>query len=142
MDDARFFYSQIQSYCNLFEKDEGVNATKLPIYLETNGSGEVRYRIKEGWRLHMYISQLPCKYKYTLFLSSLVVYWCVKNSLLTVLTFTWGLIYFFLIGGDASLSLPQSLRNVPFREEVVASSTDAFQPAGQTSSEASMKSNG
>ncbi|XP_048495060.1 tRNA-specific adenosine deaminase TAD1 isoform X1 [Beta vulgaris subsp. vulgaris] len=100
----RFFYSQIHSYCNLFEKDEGVNATKLPIYLETNGSGEVRYRIKEGWRLHMYISQLPC--------------------------------------GDASLSLPQSLRNVPFGEEVVASSTDAFQPAGQTSSEASMKSNG
>lgn len=95
LDDARFFYSQIQSYCNLFEKDEGVNATKLPIYLETNGSGEVRYRIKEGWRLHMYISQLPCKYKYTLFLSSLVVYWCVKNSLLTVLTVTWGLDYFF-----------------------------------------------
>uniref|UniRef100_A0A803KZ71 A to I editase domain-containing protein n=1 Tax=Chenopodium quinoa TaxID=63459 RepID=A0A803KZ71_CHEQI len=99
----RFFYSQIHSYCDLSEQPQGANGRKLPIYLETDGSGQGRNKIKEGWNLHMYISQLPC--------------------------------------GDASLSLPQSLRNISFGEEVPASSTNVFHPPGEKTSEALLKKN-
>ncbi|XP_021717487.1 tRNA-specific adenosine deaminase 1-like isoform X1 [Chenopodium quinoa] len=100
----RFFYSQIHSYCDLSERPQGVDGRKLPLYLEIDGSGQGRYKIKEGWNLHMYISQLPC--------------------------------------GDASLSLPQSLRTISFGEEFPASSTNVFHPPGEITSEALLKKNG
>ncbi|KAL2892262.1 tRNA-specific adenosine deaminase TAD1 [Bienertia sinuspersici] len=95
----RFLYSQIHSHCNFVEKNginrsdqsQSANGTNLPIYLDTDGTGQGRYKIKEG--------------------------------------------------GAASLTLPQSLRDVSFGEEVLASSINAGHPAGETSSEASMKNN-
>ncbi|XP_057531612.1 tRNA-specific adenosine deaminase TAD1 isoform X2 [Amaranthus tricolor] len=63
----RFFYSEIQRDCNFIKKDgvdtsqelHGVNGLDLPSYLEIDRSGQGLYKIKEGWHLHLYISQLP-----------------------------------------------------------------------------------
>lgn len=91
----RFLYSQVCSYNDICNK-EGVHISEksgdavdmnLPICLEADESGQGRYKMKEGWHLHMYISQLPC--------------------------------------GDASLSLPQSLRTISFGAELPKSSTSS-----------------
>ncbi|XP_074263303.1 tRNA-specific adenosine deaminase TAD1 isoform X2 [Silene latifolia] len=106
----RFIYSQIHTHHNIIDKDEvsgtnwseGVDATNLPIYLETDKSGHGKYKLKDGWNLHMYISQLPC--------------------------------------GDASLSLPPSLRSISFGEEVSVPANSSHHRSEQ-SSESLLKSN-
>ncbi|XP_008806859.1 tRNA-specific adenosine deaminase TAD1 isoform X2 [Phoenix dactylifera] len=55
----RFFYSEIGRLSS--EGDLGLdNAPRTVFGLDTNRPGEERYRINAGWRLHLYISQLPC----------------------------------------------------------------------------------
>ncbi|KAH9604098.1 hypothetical protein KSS87_010438 [Heliosperma pusillum] len=107
----RFIYSQIHIHQNITDKNEAngtnwsesVDATNLPIYLETDGSGHGKYKLKDGWTLHMYISQLPC--------------------------------------GDASLSLPPSLRSISFGEEVSVPSNSSHHQK-EHSSDSILKSNG
>ncbi|KAL9234462.1 hypothetical protein vseg_009333 [Gypsophila vaccaria] len=100
----RFIYSQIQLHRNMTYKvgagGEVVNATHLPMYFVSDESSHGRYKLKEGWNLHLYISQLPC--------------------------------------GDASLSLPPSLRSISFGQEV---STNSIHYTEEQPSEGSMKNN-
>ncbi|GMH31301.1 hypothetical protein Nepgr_033144 [Nepenthes gracilis] len=60
----RFFYSQIQ-VChkqrqNETERFQGGDSTNLPVCLEREFPDGDKYTMREGWQLHLYISQLPC----------------------------------------------------------------------------------
>ena len=78
---TRFFYSEIQRDCNFIKKDgvdtsqelHGVNGLDLPSYLEIDRSGQGLYKIKDGWHLHLYISQLPCELCLSYFLHDMYV---------------------------------------------------------------------
>ncbi|XP_022757287.1 tRNA-specific adenosine deaminase 1 isoform X3 [Durio zibethinus] len=64
----RFFYAEIQCLNDNLNK-LGQNETRqlqagdlehLFFQLDSDGSGEIKYKLREGWKLHLYISQLPC----------------------------------------------------------------------------------
>ncbi|OMO78724.1 Adenosine deaminase/editase, partial [Corchorus capsularis] len=65
----RFFYAEIQRINGNLNKQGPTHETRLlqAVGLETSvfqwdldGSGDVRYKLRSGWKLHLYISQLPC----------------------------------------------------------------------------------
>ncbi|XP_059651431.1 tRNA-specific adenosine deaminase TAD1 [Cornus florida] len=65
----RYFYTEIQCLTNIYNKHSGNNgsiqlhgddATNLVLYLDTDGLGQRKYKMRAGWQLHLYISQLPC----------------------------------------------------------------------------------
>ncbi|XWS77064.1 hypothetical protein CRYUN_Cryun01aG0230500 [Craigia yunnanensis] len=64
----RFFYAEIQRLNDNLNK-QGQNETKQLqasgpensiFQSDSDGSGEIRYKLRAGWKLHLYISQLPC----------------------------------------------------------------------------------
>ncbi|XP_031393245.1 tRNA-specific adenosine deaminase TAD1 isoform X2 [Punica granatum] len=59
----RFFYTQIQRLNDLYgaEQPEFDDQSKSsPLQLILDGPGQGKYRMRSGWKLHLYISQLPC----------------------------------------------------------------------------------
>ncbi|KAL5792414.1 hypothetical protein ACOSP7_001008 [Xanthoceras sorbifolium] len=65
----RFFYTEIQRLADSFNEHKYSDGTQellddavknLLFELDPNGPGQGKYRLKVGWQLHMYISQLPC----------------------------------------------------------------------------------
>lgn len=64
----RFFYTEIQCLSNalnikgaqeLLDNDVTNNSV---FQLDSTGPGKGKYKLREGWQLHLYISQLPCKF--------------------------------------------------------------------------------
>uniref|UniRef100_A0A2N9G5N2 A to I editase domain-containing protein n=1 Tax=Fagus sylvatica TaxID=28930 RepID=A0A2N9G5N2_FAGSY len=65
----RFFYAQIQCLTHFYNKQnhidgskmlQGVDIDNLSFQLDADSVGQGKYKIKPGWQLHLYISQLPC----------------------------------------------------------------------------------
>ncbi|XP_021653071.2 LOW QUALITY PROTEIN: tRNA-specific adenosine deaminase TAD1 [Hevea brasiliensis] len=65
----RFFYSEIQRLSSILNKhgnDSGSrqlqsdDVTNCLFHLEQDGSNQGNFKLREGWQLHLYISQLPC----------------------------------------------------------------------------------
>ncbi|XP_065638598.1 tRNA-specific adenosine deaminase TAD1 isoform X2 [Quercus suber] len=65
----RFFYAQIQCLTQFYNKQkhidgstilQGGDINSLPFQLDTDNPGQGKYKMKPGWQLHLYISQLPC----------------------------------------------------------------------------------
>nr|XP_015888627.2 tRNA-specific adenosine deaminase TAD1 [Ziziphus jujuba var. spinosa]XP_048334073.1 tRNA-specific adenosine deaminase TAD1 [Ziziphus jujuba var. spinosa]XP_048334074.1 tRNA-specific adenosine deaminase TAD1 [Ziziphus jujuba var. spinosa] len=65
----RFFYAQIQSLVEYYSKDkrdDGSNAMQggkvenLLFQFDPDGLGQGKFKMRKGWELHLYISQLPC----------------------------------------------------------------------------------
>ncbi|KAG2720306.1 hypothetical protein I3760_02G030000 [Carya illinoinensis] len=65
----RFFYAQIQclahfhskrNYIDGSNKLQGFDINGLPFQLDADSLGKVKYTLKPGWQLHLYISQRPC----------------------------------------------------------------------------------
>ncbi|KAK8718342.1 hypothetical protein V6N13_045579 [Hibiscus sabdariffa] len=64
----RFFYGEIQRLNGNLNKEEQNVTSELQtgglersiFRLDSDGSGEIKYKLREGWKLHLYISQLPC----------------------------------------------------------------------------------
>uniref|UniRef100_A0A1J3GA83 tRNA-specific adenosine deaminase 1 n=2 Tax=Noccaea caerulescens TaxID=107243 RepID=A0A1J3GA83_NOCCA len=62
----RFFYSEIQrKCCNGAKRQRNDGETSSILELDPNCPGDVKYQLKPGCHLHMYISQLPCGYAST-----------------------------------------------------------------------------
>ncbi|KAL1217110.1 tRNA-specific adenosine deaminase TAD1 [Cardamine amara subsp. amara] len=70
----RFFYSEIHRMqgtsdkrhtCNEAKRQKNDCQTSSILELDPNFPGEVKYKLKSGCHLHMYISQLPCGYAST-----------------------------------------------------------------------------
>ena len=66
---TRFFYAQIQCLTHFYNKQNDIDGSKmlqggdidnLSFQLDTDSAGQGKYKIKPGWQLHLYISQLPC----------------------------------------------------------------------------------
>lgn len=63
----RYFYAEIQSLTKHYSKHRN-GSIQLPsddvsnflFHLDTIGFGRGTYKVREGWKLHLYISQLPC----------------------------------------------------------------------------------
>ncbi|KAH7522671.1 hypothetical protein FEM48_Zijuj07G0163400 [Ziziphus jujuba var. spinosa] len=64
-----FFYAQIQSLVEYYSKDkrdDGSNAMQggkvenLLFQFDPDGLGQGKFKMRKGWELHLYISQLPC----------------------------------------------------------------------------------
>ena len=67
---CRFFYAQIQCLLEYYSKhkfDDGSNAVQgdsaenLIFELDPNGLDQEKFKVRKGWELHLYISQLPCQ---------------------------------------------------------------------------------
>jgi len=65
---TRFFYTQIQHLTETSGKHAPTNGGKrfkfddgnLPFELDTECLNKGKYTLRKDWKLHMYISQLPC----------------------------------------------------------------------------------
>lgn len=67
---TRYFYAEIQSLTNTSHKLqctncntplEGNDVVNSIFCLDPECHGQGKYIIRSGWKLHLYISQLPCK---------------------------------------------------------------------------------
>ncbi|KAJ9681533.1 hypothetical protein PVL29_020416 [Vitis rotundifolia] len=65
----RFFYTEIQSLLTISnrhthnygsEQLEGNDITNMLFHLDSDGRGQRKITMRAGWKLHLYISQLPC----------------------------------------------------------------------------------
>ncbi|XP_019081182.1 tRNA-specific adenosine deaminase TAD1 isoform X4 [Vitis vinifera] len=65
----RFFYTEIQSLLTISnrhthnygsEQLEGDDITNMLFHLDSDGPGQRKITMRAGWKLHLYISQLPC----------------------------------------------------------------------------------
>ncbi|XP_031260045.1 tRNA-specific adenosine deaminase TAD1 [Pistacia vera] len=62
----RFFYTEIQCLSNALNRNEtqelqDEDVVKNSVFqLDSTGPGQGKYKLREGWQLHLYISQLPC----------------------------------------------------------------------------------
>lgn len=65
----RFFYTEIQSLLTISnrhthnygsEQLEGDDITNMLFHLDSDGPGQRKITMRVGWKLHLYISQLPC----------------------------------------------------------------------------------
>jgi tRNA-specific adenosine deaminase 1 len=68
---TRFFYAQIQCLSQIYSKHRDNNGSKqlqnddaknFLFELDPDGDGQGKYTMGKDWKLHMYISQLPCKF--------------------------------------------------------------------------------
>lgn len=57
---ARFFYTYIQHLNDACGEHEGSKVDDDDSVPFEMAPGTAKYTLKEGWKLHMYISQLPC----------------------------------------------------------------------------------
>ncbi|XWS46061.1 hypothetical protein CRYUN_Cryun14cG0032000 [Craigia yunnanensis] len=64
----RFFYAEIQRLKDNLNKQGQIETRQLQadslknsvFQLDSDGSGEIKYKLRAGWKLHLYISQFPC----------------------------------------------------------------------------------
>lgn len=67
----RYFYAEIHRLIDMenksqqfsdFEKLQSNDVADSLFCIDTNGLGQRKFKMRAGWKLHMYISQLPCGY--------------------------------------------------------------------------------
>ncbi|KAM7508673.1 hypothetical protein LguiA_019126 [Lonicera macranthoides] len=63
----RYFYAEIQRLTNVNSKNNSNgsiqltnDATNCIFHMDTDGFGQRKHKMRTGWQLHLYISQLPC----------------------------------------------------------------------------------
>ncbi|KAG8663861.1 tRNA-specific adenosine deaminase TAD1 isoform X2 [Manihot esculenta] len=65
----RFFYSELQRLSNILNKLGNDNGSRqlqsddfrnCLFHLDQDGSNQGKFKLRAGWQLHLYISQLPC----------------------------------------------------------------------------------
>lgn len=140
----RYFYAEIQSLTNTSHKLqctnwntplEGDDVVNSIFCLDPQRHGQGKYRIRAGWKLHLYISQLPCKLS-DAFIS---FFSCINTELpLFVVSLS-----FFLVGGDASIYSQLSPLHTSLKEGVSPSLRSKFDRSDESfEASTSMNSNG